>query len=38
MMGPSIETSVGIGLSFVSLATAATAGVAREEAGLASGC
>jgi EmrB/QacA subfamily drug resistance transporter len=37
VLGPSLVTSVGIGLSFVSLATAATSGVARHEAGLASG-
>jgi EmrB/QacA subfamily drug resistance transporter len=37
VLGPSVVTSIGIGLSMVSLATAATAGVARHEAGLASG-
>ena len=37
VLGPSILTSVGLGLCFVALASAATTGVAREEAGLASG-
>jgi EmrB/QacA subfamily drug resistance transporter len=37
VLGPSLVTSVGIGLSVVALATAATSGVAHNEAGLASG-
>ena len=37
VLGPSLVTSVGFGMCFVSVATAATAGVARHEAGLASG-
>ena len=37
VLGPSVVTALGIGLSFVPVTIAATSGVARAEAGLASG-
>jgi predicted MFS family arabinose efflux permease len=37
VVGPSLVTSAGIGMCFVPLGTAATAGVGREAAGMASG-
>ncbi|WP_282797709.1 MFS transporter [Streptomyces sp. CC224B] len=37
VLGPSLVASVGIGMCFVPLGTSATAGVAPEEAGMASG-
>ncbi|MGW6023158.1 MFS transporter [Streptomyces sp. NPDC055099] len=37
IMGPSLVASVGIGMCFVPLGTAATSGVAAEETGMASG-
>ncbi|MDV9177916.1 MFS transporter, partial [Streptomyces sp. W16] len=37
VLGPSIVASIGIGLCFVPLGTAATTGVAAEETGMASG-
>ncbi|WP_030782452.1 MFS transporter [Streptomyces sp. NRRL S-920] len=37
ILGPSLVASVGIGMCFVPLGTAATSGVAPEEAGMASG-
>ena len=37
VLGPSMVTALGIGLSFVPVTIAATSGVARAEAGLASG-
>lgn len=37
LLGPSLLASTGLGLCFVSVASAATSGVARHEAGLASG-
>ncbi len=37
MLGPSLLAGVGLGICFVTVATAATSGVAPHEAGLASG-
>jgi EmrB/QacA subfamily drug resistance transporter len=37
VLGPSIVASIGIGICFIANTTAATTGVARDEAGLASG-
>ncbi|UNO41387.1 MFS transporter [Streptomyces sp. MST-110588] len=37
ILGPSLLTSVGVGMSFVPLGTAATTGVVPQEAGMASG-